>query len=157
MEVTMSDRDSVVRIAYHEAGHTVVARSLGIEVEGVSIVEDEDSHGRSLSPLREGFDYYGDEDADEHLEDHLLVCLAGAVAEEKLTGKRPELEGNDRQGAGDILIRIAPGTNGAKMEESIDRARDILSENWSNVTTLAEALLEHGKLSAGQVRTLLIR
>jgi ATP-dependent Zn protease len=148
--------DDETRVAYHEAGHTVVAHSLGIGVERVSIVEDEDSLGISRSPLREGFDYYLDEDADEYLGKHLVVCQAGAVAEEILTGQLPELEGNDREGTVEILIRISdPENNVAKHQESMDRAREILRDNWPKVQRLAAALLKHRELSAEQVEDLL--
>jgi ATP-dependent Zn protease len=148
--------DYATQTAYHEAGHTVVAHALGIGIERVSIVEDEESVGISVSPLREGFDYYLDADADEYLGKHLVVCQAGAVAEEILTGELPELEGNDREGAVEILFRIADHEDSeAKGQESEDMARDILRDNWPKVRNLAEALLEHRELSGKEVEALL--
>lgn len=148
--------DHKTRTAYHEAGHTVVAHVLGIGTERVSIVEDEDTLGIAVSPLREGFDHYLDEDADEYLGRHLVVLQAGAVAEEILTGELPELEGNDREGTINILIRIAdPEDTETEHLQSIERARRILRENWPKVERLADSLLKHRELSAEQIKALL--
>lgn len=134
-------------IAYHEAGHAVAAHALGVEVEGVSIVEDEGSLGRSTTPLPENFDLSG-EGADAVLENHLITGVAGAASEELLTGELSELTGKDLEGVVELLMSLSDTGASVKVdsEEALDKAKSILRDNWSSVQALAEALLEHEEL-----------
>jgi hypothetical protein len=66
-------------IAYHEAGHAVVARRLGYRVDGVSIVPKEASEGRTKlpNPMRRK-----EPELDRHriwVEHAAIIALAGAA------------------------------------------------------------------------------
>ncbi len=133
--------------AYHEAGHAVVAHALGVEVEGVSIVQDEGSMGRTTTPLPENADST-DEEASADLEKHLITGVAGAASEELLTEELSELPGKDMAGVAKVLMGLedtgAPVQ--ADSEEALDKAKSILHDNWGSVRALAEALLKHEEL-----------
>ena len=133
--------------AYHEAGHAVVAHALGVEVEGVSIVQYEGSMGHTTTPLRENADS-SDEEASADLEKHLITGVAGAASEELLTEELSELPGKDM--AGVAKARMGLEDTGAPVqadsEEALDKAKSILHENWGSVRALAEALLKHEEL-----------
>jgi ATP-dependent Zn protease len=134
-------------VAYHEAGHAVAAYTLGIEVEGVSIMEDAGSLGRSTAPLPENFDP-SNEGADAILENHLVTGVAGAASEELLTGELSELTGKDLAGVAELLMSLADtgAPVQAESEEALDKAKSILRDNWGSVQALAEALLEYEEL-----------
>jgi ATP-dependent Zn protease len=133
--------------AYHEAGHAVVAHALGVEVEGVSIVQYEGSMGHTTTPLPENADS-SDEEASADLEKHLITGVAGAASEELLTEELSELPGKDMAGVAKLLIGLeytgAPVQ--ADSEEALDKAKSILHDNWGSVRALAEALLKHEEL-----------
>jgi ATP-dependent Zn protease len=82
--------------AYHEAGHAVVAYAMGEAVDSVSILEDEESYGRAITPLNK--ERLIDEEDHEYMERRLVGCYAGVKAEKVLTGVERELLGNDRSG-----------------------------------------------------------
>jgi ATP-dependent Zn protease len=133
--------------AYHEAGHAVAAHALGVEVEGVSIMQYEGSTGHTITPLPENFDS-SDEEADTMLEKHLITGVAGAASEELLTEELSELPGKDMAGVAKLLMGLeytgAPVQ--ADSEEALDKAKSILHDNWGSVKALAEALLKHEEL-----------
>ena len=143
-------------VAYHEAGHAVVAHVLGIEVAYVSIVETEGSSGRSISPLPEDFDPYA-EGAEEVMKSYLVAGAAGAASEELLTGELSSIRGNDLEGITKLLISLA-GIGAQAQEEgqwALEKAKSTLRDNWESVQALAEALLEHRELDREQIRAVL--
>jgi hypothetical protein len=80
-------------IAYHEAGHAVVARRLGYPVDGASIVSKEASEGRVKlpNPMRRK-----DAELDRHriwVEHAAIIALAGPLRQ-----KRPSPHSNWRGG-----------------------------------------------------------
>ncbi len=133
--------------AYHEAGHAVVAHALGVEVEGVSIVQDEGNLGHTTTPRPDNVDS-SDEEASADLEKHLITGVAGAASEELFTEELSELPGKDMAGVAKLLMGLedAGAPVQADSEEALDEAKSILRENWSSVQALAEALLEHEEL-----------
>jgi ATP-dependent Zn protease len=143
-------------VAYHEAGHAVAARVLGIEVQSVSIVEDKGTLGRSISPLPKDFDPYA-EGAEEVMRSHLVAGVAGAASEELLTGELSSITGNDLEGATKLLMSLA--AIGAQAQEDGEwarkKAKSTLCDNWESVQALAEALLEHGELDREQILAIL--
>jgi hypothetical protein len=136
----------------------VVAHALGIVVEGVSIVQDEESLGRSTAPLPENFDS-SDEEAGALLEKHLIAGIAGAVSEELLTEELSELSGKDLEGVAKLLMGLeeAGAPVQADSDEALDKAKSILRDNWSSVQGLAEALLEHEELDREGVLAVLAK
>jgi len=139
--------------AYHEAGHAVVAHALGLRVETVSVLEDEESLGRASIPLPEGFqpDDQGEGSVDL-MERQLTATLAGAAAQRMFTGEDADLGGNDERGALSLLMSL--GETSEEMSAVADaadgRAEAILREEWVAVEALAERLLEAGELTGYQ-------
>jgi ATP-dependent Zn protease len=133
--------------AYHEAGHAVVAHTLGVEVEGVSIVQDQGSSGHTTTPRPDNVDS-SDEEVSADLEKHLITGVAGAASEELLTEELSDLRGKDLEGVAKLLMGLedAGAPVQADSEEALDKAKSILRDNWGSVQALAEALLEHEEL-----------
>jgi ATP-dependent Zn protease len=133
--------------AYHEAGHAVVAHALGVEVEGVSIVQDQGSSGHTTTPRPDNVDS-SDEEVSADLEKHLITGVAGAASEELLTEELSDLRGKNLEGVAKLLMGLedAGAPVQADSEEALDKAKSILRDHWGSVQALAEALLEHEEL-----------
>lgn len=142
--------------AYHEAGHAVVAHALGVEVEGVSIVQDEGSSGHTTTP-RPANVGSSNEEASADLEKHLITGVAGAASEELLTEELSELPGKDLAGVAKLLMALedAGAPVQADSEEALDEAKSILRDNWGRVRALAEALLEREELDKEDILAVL--
>jgi len=142
--------------AYHEAGHAVVAYALGVEVEGVPIVQDQGSSGHTTTPRPDNV-VSSDEEARADLEKHLITGVAGAASEELLTEELSELPGKDMAGVAKLLMDLedAVGPVQADSEEALDEAKSILRDNWDIVQALVEALLEHEELDREDVLAVL--
>lgn len=98
-----------VKLAYHEAGHAVVAHFLGLVCTSVSIVADEESARRCHVPLPEGFQPDEQrEGSTEVLEAHLAVTVAGALAVELFNGEPMDLEGQDFDSASILAASLKP-------------------------------------------------
>jgi hypothetical protein len=123
------------RIAYHEAGHGVVAWALAIEVGGMRIAVDGDDGGCDLATAR-------------HLPivQQLAICYAGIIGGD-LSGE-PSAEG---EGDGDLamareilrtsLFRRSPGQVHMQVRARAKAlARDLLCRHQETVRTLAEKL-----------------
>jgi ATP-dependent Zn protease len=143
-------------LAYHDAGHAVAGHVLGLTVERLSIVPDE--HYAGLADVLDSA-HGSPEESDDYLRRHLVCFLAGAVAEEILTGEPVELGPGsmyrgDWNGATDCVVALAGKDvkrQAAESEEAFTKTRAILRENWAVVVALAEALIEHRELTREQV------
>jgi len=123
------------RAAFHEAGHAVVARALGLTVEAASIREDRTTAGRVR------FRVGGDRRSAER---EIVVLLSGGVAEKLATGAA-DADGaaSDVAAAWELLLSMASSEERAKewMAAAWRAAEKLVTENWSSVIQLAEALL----------------
>jgi len=80
----MPSKTEQKRVAYHEAGHVVIAWYYNIRCVGVSIAKEQDSFGAVQI-----WGLFGKVPLKTHqLERELDVAMAGAAAEEKFTGKK---------------------------------------------------------------------
>ncbi len=120
---------------------------MGVEVEGVSIVQDQGSSGHTTTPRPDNVDS-SDEEVSADLEKHLITGVAGAASEELLTEELSDLRGKDLEGVAKLLMGLedAGASVQADSEEALDKAKSILRDNWGSVQALAEALLEHEEL-----------
>ena len=100
--------------------------------------------------------------ADDYLKRQLVCYVAGATAEELLTGEQigfcpGGIYTGDWNGAADCVVALA-GDNEDRQSEisrrAFDKANHILRENWAVVEMLAAALLKHRTLSREQVAEL---
>jgi ATP-dependent Zn protease len=152
--------------AYHEAGHVVAAHVLELDITGVTIVPGEESFVRYLGQAGVPVDYalvYDSDRADDYLERQLVCYYAGAAAEEVLTGEPVDwgprgYYRSDWNGSADCVVELA-GHDSEKQAQVSEsgwvKAQTTMAENWDKVRTLAEALIEHGKLDGDSVERLL--
>jgi ATP-dependent Zn protease len=146
-------------LAYHEAGHAVAGHVLGLTVEGLSIVPGEHYAGLADVPVDLDSAYGSPEESDDYLRRHLVCFLAGAVAEEILTGEPVDLGPKsayrgDWNGAADCVVAMAGldvERQVAEGAEAFKKTRAILRGNWAVVVALAEALIEQRELTREQV------
>ena len=106
-------------VAYHEAGHAVVANALGLKVEWVE--RNEDGSGECRIPVPGS------------VLDEATVYAAGALAVWLKFGIKAQPSPDDLQG-----VHRAPAGHQAK---AVDLAEQILRSRWADVETLANQLL----------------
>lgn len=168
-----SGRDA--ETAGHEAGHAAVAYALGIRFKTTSIVADSDSRGRvvAVSPV-----FVADLPPEEQvrvrarkyrgmtmarLTDHLMVAVAGAVAEQLLFERVPWSEafrGTDEQSAlkySRAMWNADDDIAAAYVQFTAVRVRKLLGIQFMRgaVSELAHALLDHRTLSRRRVGAIL--
>ena len=153
-------------LAYHEAGHAVTAVALGIALEGVSIISDEESEGRASSSAAYA-DWLANLEFDDSLEPEertatyraaAVSIYAGALSEELLTGKSvafgdAKYEG-DTNSLSDILLRLCDDPTCLERLDSelMTETRALLTRHWSAVEGVAAALLEREELTGEEVK-----
>ncbi|WP_146401369.1 cell division protein FtsH [Planctomycetes bacterium CA13] len=77
--------DAIMATAYHEAGHAVMALSLGRSIQKVTVSPTRTAHGQSrlgVCELKKG----RSKKSKDAVEDDTLILLAGMVAEARFTG-----------------------------------------------------------------------
>jgi hypothetical protein len=106
---------------------------------------------------------YDSDRADNYVERQLVCYYAGAAAEEVLTGEPVDWGpgGNyrsDWNGSANCVVELA-GYDEEKQAQVSEsgwmKAQTIMVENWDKVRTLADALIEHGKLDPDRVESIL--
>ena len=148
-------------VAFHEAGHAVVAHALGRRFTGVSMIPDDESYGRIRFRLRKGF--HPDVDSGwptrKVVEEEAIISWAGMCAEAKC--RRVPL---DRTFVSDIDgIGLAGYVCGTAEEEEAYiewlriRAKNILDQPhyWAAVQMLAMKLLQFGKMTGKEAWALI--
>lgn len=127
--------------AYHEAGHAVVAWSLGLQVRGVRVSDEDASGGAEIG----GADRLS-------LVDHISLCAAGYAAERVFDCRTHELAGfNDRLKIMELITRSGKSEEEygpALRDEGYERARELLVRHERKVNQLAGQLVEHGYVDA---------
>jgi ATP-dependent Zn protease len=146
-----SDAEQDLATAYHEAGHAVVALSLGRSIEKLSIVRNSLRLGAvNLGSSRRGR-------RDDYFEKEALVLLAGLLSEARITGK---LNWNGaRQDVLNLrkLISARVGTEKAaeRLERRLfDKTEHYLSQAgiWEAIEKIAKELLQHRSISGRSAR-----
>jgi ATP-dependent Zn protease len=134
--------------AYHEAGHAIVALSLGRSVEKVSIVRN----SIRLGAVQMGKGRNGRKQ--DYCETEALILLAGLVSEERFTGEYNW--GGAQQDLRTLrrlsLSRVDTVAKAEKLERRlIDKTAHHLEQDghWEAVEALAAALME-AKLMSGR-------
>jgi hypothetical protein len=126
-------------VAIHEAGHVVVARSLGAMVAGVSLQPDSARCGWvAITPLSTN--------NVERCRQALTIFCGGAVAEELRAGEPVQVLHQDESDCWRVARTLLGmmATEEAIQQEihaARERARVILTLRWSAVERLAAALL----------------
>lgn len=154
-------------LAYHEAGHAVMAWLMQIPIRSASISTSVETGGRTRhSDVLEGIHFElpnaGDKDDMKvrlHAEKLVKVCEAGPLAQRKYyeTAFRRYHGDEDRRRAHHVLSRIV----GSERELSAYwtlltvQAEQLLESNWERVRVLAEALLEKETLPGRKAREII--
>ena len=117
--------------AYHEAGHAVAACEYRIAIKELSIISDEQTHGRMLfkTPIDlEAIDYDNSNRTRIRAELQIIVALAGGIAQRRRSARsmrRWHTEGDHKFAAG-IAMRL----NGDVRTTSACLARlELVTEN----------------------------
>ena len=141
-------------IAYHEAGHAVVAHRLGVEVEHVTIVPDHTSRGH----ITHGdlFCTHGRGSDRANLERAIAICLAGPLAQAWLLRRYSERRCGGRQDydCASGLARYLAGSAGERefLRCQERRTHALVEQYWNEIELVARALLERDQLSGAEVK-----
>jgi hypothetical protein len=155
-------------VAYHEAGHAVVAFFLftGIRKKGASIVADEETAGRVH--MRTTFNgdpnrlkYESSLRFRDGLEKAAMRSLAGEIAQRRFrpSSVRRHHAASDRETVMDCLAHLSECDEElmrAYLKLLTIRTRNMVAFYWPEITAVAEALTEKKVLSAEEVRTLIL-
>jgi ATP-dependent Zn protease len=129
--------------SYHEAGHAVVAWSLGLRVEAISVRSEDAGGGAEIGPA-------------DHLSlvEQIAVCCAGCATEEAFEYQAHELASFMDM---DKIREILEGNGIPEGEEALsyrskgyERARSLLEINRDKVIKSAERLVECGHIGADE-------
>jgi hypothetical protein len=156
--------------AYHEAGHAVVRRRLGLGVTGASIVEDDETVGRVhgyapgakyLEQLEIGMEVAFDGRTRKRIEQEIMCAWAGTLAEERLgelnEAQRAVGARDDVEVIRELAWRLHQG-NDYEAEPFVEwlrrRTEGVLARElvWVQVEAVAEALLAERTLSGRRFR-----
>lgn len=142
--VRVKEEPSLRRVAFHEAGHAVVAWRHGLTVEEISIRREGDSLGRTRhTPV-------GDPEILEELRRENFVALAGAAAEQMAdpTDDADPYDGGDLSCVWSRLHEyITEERRTVEFGWAEQNAERIVSENAPRLDRLAELLLVRHELS----------
>src|SRR5437763_7315237 len=131
--------------AYHEAGHAVVALSLGRPIQRVSILPDSARLGQcefGKAVFRPSEDW---------LEREILIALGGLAAEARLTGDYAwDAADRDRQYVRQLAVQRAGERQAERLERRLlSKAEHLLAQegHWRAVELIAAELLRRGDIS----------
>ena len=157
--------EELVMVAYHEAGHIVVAHALGKQIQKVSIKPMQEGHDKGYS--QHAWPTFGGiEDIQAfmldlgHINENLAVLFAGREAEilkyeqDGWSTKRIPLGGDIRIARAEVT-HLPEAQRQAALENANARARTILIERWQAVEKLVAKLMKHETLSGNDVEAIL--
>ncbi len=140
----------LVATAYHEAGHAVIALTLGRAVERVTIVPNQGYLGAChmqktrVKPTK------------DWLEDEILILLAGMVAESRVTGQYSAGASQDLRGVRRLALMRADGQKQVERLERrlLDKTEYLVNDDvhWTAIQTIARELLLHQTISGRAAR-----
>lgn len=153
-------------IAYHEAGHAVMAFLIGTPIKYATVIPDKEYIGMvrisprykvedvmSLSPI--------DWKMQKIIESDIMVKLAGQLAEAKYLGKEIDDVLTDHETSVSMMDNIVSS------DEELDAYYDWLTirtrnfivspRNWPIVEAVAKELLIHKQLSGRKVRRIILQ
>lgn len=150
-------------VAYHEAGHAVMASHCKIGFAEVSIAPGEGFEGRckmmkQASLLRA--DYELPPELQRRLHKMIMVALAGGVAE-RLYSRKSDTSGSSRND--NAVARFLAGKSAGDTEEEdallnylkIYTRNFLKNSNWDAVKALAKELLEKKSVSGQRARKII--
>ncbi len=128
--------DGLRGVAYHEAGHAVVARALGLRVARVEIFAEDNSGGTDIADA-----------GDLPLVDQIAVCLAGANANHMFNAPSHDLaDFGDHVRVSNLVEGLTEAKGDALRDKGHQRAWDLLGAHASSVENIAAQLLAQRKI-----------
>lgn len=156
-----SATDRLELIAYHEAGHAVIALVLGLNIgrRGVTIIPDKTSVGSTDLPRFWVSGGFIAPRTHVRIENYAVAYLAGPAAQDRFRPRSRFRGHSDLDQAADLLGCISESSRvaTARLDVAIRRARHLVGRHWSDVVAVAGALIEHRILSMMQVQEVLRR
>jgi hypothetical protein len=151
-----------IATAFHEASHAVAAISLGIRLRkrGISIERDEDSRGRAYvhKALRTNSELKATDAQRVKAEKDVIVYFAGYEGQRIFCPRSRGGYGRDHQDAATLMCHFAGSERevDAYMKLLQIRTEQLLSMEHiqTKIKAVAEALVEHKKLSAAEVEAI---
>ena len=148
--------------AYHEAGHVVARWRFGCPISQVTITPAEDYLGMATgdSPLQfMDPDWDASPEVDQAMKEAVVISLAGPAAQKRFDlGSWQDYHGSgDFDSATNVLLRLG-GTSemvNAISDELSTQAENLVERHWSEISVVAEALLEQHDLDGDTARLLL--
>jgi hypothetical protein len=128
------DVDDRKAVAYHEAGHVIVARALGSKILMVEIESNPHCHCLHRTKSHKA-----------------VVALAGDIAERRAVPASDGCAGIDLQVAREIAECLAPAIATEILESFSGQARALLDARWPDVVLIADALITRGKLTGEEI------
>jgi hypothetical protein len=152
-------RDPRAATAFHEAGHAIVAWSLGVGVKGVSIVPDADSTGRCHHArlFRKKYPELDDSlRAAVRMQKNVMIALAGLIAKGMYRARsvRHYHAHADHATAVDIALHLTSSVEeAAALIKWLEiRTRNVLRLRWPMVERLAKELLSKDTLNGAELK-----
>jgi hypothetical protein len=137
IQVEKNPMTDVKAIAFHEAGHAVVALALGSKVRVVEIGPRPHAHCAHRTETNKA-----------------ITALAGDLAEQRACPWSPWDAEVDFRVACDTAEHLAPAAPAEALERFLDQARALLDRHWREVEAVAAALLGRGKLTGKEIDAL---
>lgn len=154
----MTRQEAVIATAHHEAGHAVVAWRVGLGFKYVTVKPD--ANRGSLGHIASRFPGWFKPEIEAsdrirlHAERHIVMGLAGQLAEKKFLSRRPRcgMEG-DNQNAADLALCFCGSeeTATAFLKYCFMVARDWVNADWAGIQAVAGALAERETLTRNEV------
>jgi hypothetical protein len=151
-------------VAHHEAGHVIAAYALG---QSISTVELTDTGGEFRPFARESWEpttaegkqafrdavlrSIGSGNLEEMLPT-MISLLAGLAAQRRVVGcAYDDYANHDVRQCEEISRAVAPGAERELLAHVQEQAEQIVARHWPAIERLADELLLHRRLDAGQI------
>lgn len=148
-------------VAYHEAGHAVMAIALGINLQKVTLIPENDSAGHcKLEKISVGDGADDSPRACKRIESLAMISLAGAIAQriQNRRSLRHYRSMPDYKSACDAAMAL----NGSGRQEAAwlkwieIRTEDILRFRWRAVEALSQELVLRRTLKGSEARAVVL-
>ena len=151
------------QLAIHEAGHVVVAWCLGLGVEIVSIMGDEETEGRTLiiPPELDNPCQSVDKVVQRcrTLEKRVRIAFAGPLAEGKFSGESLRLIPAHNDFLQGVLLLRQIAESSAERERIGDfllkQTQELIRRRWKSINVIATRLVANGELFSPEIEALL--
>ena len=129
--------------AHHEAGHAVIADSLGYKVHLVTIVAD----GPTNTQGRTEYDDPLERQHERRVEHALTICFAGPAAQDKFASHSLRADDARRD-----YVKVLDIVSRFRVDDETRwacrlKARELVEEHWEEIEALALRLLDKGTLT----------